>query len=310
MKKLLIRLIAACSVSLCLLAQSGSALDKTALAGYVRYLMMWPASAEISVSDPTPAAAMPGYNAVTVKATLGGQSQQAQFFVSPDGQTIVRGEAFNLKKSPFDSIIKQIDTSDQPFLGTPGAPVTVVEFADFQCPYCRQESDVIRHKLLEAYPKDVQIFYLDYPIDASHPYARGAAVFGRCVYRQNSASFWNYYDWAFAHQDELSAANFREKAFAYAKGDKNLDIDQLTACSTASAPRQEVDHTKAIGDALGIEATPSLYVNGRLVVGAVPFDELKRVIDREIEWVKTAKAGETRPADCCSVTLSLPGMGK
>src|SRR5258706_532331 len=84
----------------------------------------------------------------------------------------------------------------------PGALVTVVEFSDFQCPYCKQESGVVRAQLMAAYPKDVQLFFMDYPLEASHPYARGAAILGRCIYRQNNSSFWAYHDWMFEHQSE------------------------------------------------------------------------------------------------------------
>lgn len=164
----------------------------------------------------------------------------------------------------------------------------------------------MRTQLPQAYPADVQIVHLDFPLEAMHPFARAAAILGRCIYRQNNASFWNWHDWMFAHQSELTADNLHDKALAYTKGDRNLDLTALNACMSSPAARAEVDRTLAIGNALNITATPTMFVNGRRLVGALPLDELKLVIDHEIEYAKTMK----KTADCCSIQLSLPGMGQ
>jgi protein-disulfide isomerase len=248
---------------------------------------------------------MPGFYAVKVDGSLGGKTQEAALYVSADSQTIIRGEIFDIKKSPFQADLDLLKTDNQPFLGIPGAPVQVVEFADFQCPYCKAESAVIRNELMAAFPTDVQLFYMDYPIDDKHPFARGAAVLGRCIYTQNNGSFWAYHDWIFEHQSEITAANLREKGLDYAKGDKNLDLAKLTGCMVAPEPRAAVDRTVAIGDALRVDATPTFFINGRRMVGTVALADLKFVVAAELAYTKTQK----KNTDCCSVQLSLPGMG-
>jgi len=278
-------------------------LDTAALEPYLRHLLMWPPSVEVTLDNPLPAP-IPGYYGMKVRGSLGGKTQEENFYISADSQTVIRGDVFDVKKSPFQAETDLLKTDNLPFLGTPGAPVTVVEFGDFQCPYCRQEADVVRTKLMEAFPQDLQLFYMDYPIAAIHPFARGAAILGRCIYTQNNASFWNYHDWIFEHQAEITAENLRDKAMEYARGDNHLDMNRLAACAVAPEPRAEVDRTIAMGDALRITATPTLFINGRRLVGTIPLEDLKMVVGHEIDWAKAQK----KATDCCSVQLSLPGM--
>jgi protein-disulfide isomerase len=285
----------------------GSSLNTAALEAYVRHLLVWPANVDVTISDPTPAP-MPGFYAVKVRGSLGGKSQEESFYVSADSQNIIRGEVFNVNTSPFEADLKILKTDNQPFLGPAGAPVTVIEFADFQCPYCKQEAGVVRNELMAAFPGQLQLIYMDYPLEQIHPFARGAAIMGRCIYTQSNDSFWAYHDWIFQHQGEITAEKLRPMALDYARSDKNLDIARLTACMTAPEPRAQVDRTIAMGDALKINATPTLFVNGRRLVGTIALENLKIVTQHEIEWARTqaSKSG----ADCCSVQLALPGAGK
>ena len=277
-------------------------LNKPALEAYLRHVLMWPAAVEMTLGDPTPSI-MPGYFQLKVRGTSGGRAQDETFYVSADSQIVIHGDIFDVKTNPFQADINLMKTDDQPSLGIPGAPVTVVEFSDFQCPYCKQESRVVRAQLMAAYPTDVQLFFMDYPLEASHPYARGAAILGRCIYRQNNASFWAYHDWMFEHQGDLTPDNLRDKVTEYARGDKNLDAARLATCAAGPEARQEVDRTIALGDALKLTATPTVFVNGRRMVGTVPMDDLKMVVDHEIAYAKSMK----KDADCCSVQLALPG---
>jgi protein-disulfide isomerase len=247
---------------------------------------VWPAAVDVTIGDPTPAP-IPGFYAVKIHGTLAGRTQEESFYVSADSQSIVRGEVFNVNTNPFEADLKILKTDNQPVLGTPGAPVTVVEFADFQCPYCKQEAGVVRNQLMAAFPGQIQLIYMDYPLESIHPFARGAAIMGRCIYTQNNDSFWAYHDWIFQHQGEITAENLRTMALDYAKTDKNLDIASLTGCMTAPEPRTQVDRTIAMGDALKINATPTFFINGRRLVGTIALENLKIVAEHEIEWAKT-----------------------
>ncbi len=256
------RLVVGIAVAFALMAQAPAPLntahlDTAALEAYFRHLLVWPESVKVTLGTPEPIS-LPGFYKLKVEGTLGDKTQKDIFYVSADSKTVIRGDVFNVKDSPFQADLDLLKTNDQPFLGIPGAPVTVVEFSDFQCPYCRQEASVLRTDLMNAFPNDVQLVYVNYPLDRLHPFARGAAVMGRCIYDQNNDSFWAYHDWVFAHQSELSADNLRDKALGFALADKQLDMEKLTACAlSGTQPRDEVNQTVAMGDALKIEATPT-----------------------------------------------------
>ena len=278
-------------------AKPASPLNTAVLEAYIRHLLVWPESVDVTIGDPVPAP-IPGFYAVKIRGTLGGRTQEDSFYVSADSQSIIRGDVYNVNANPFEADLKILKTDNQPVLGVAGAPVTLVEFADFQCPYCKQEAGVVRNQLMAAFPGQIQLIYMDYPLESIHPFARGAAIMGRCIYTQNNDSFWAYHDWIFQHQGEITAENLRVMALEYSTSDKNLDITRLNACMTAPEPRAQVDRTIAIGDALKLNATPTFFVNGRRLVGTIALDNLKIVVEHEIAWAKR------------QASKSAPGAGK
>jgi len=278
-------------------------IDKGKLEAYIRHLFVWPPPVEIEVSDPKPAP-IAGFYEVNIRGSQGKASQEETFYVSGDGQKMIRGTVFNVGQNPFKPDLDKIKTDFQPSFGTAGAPVVVVEFSDFECPYCREESKILRKNLAATYPKDVHFYYADYPLESLHPWAKDAAIAGRCIFHQNPSAFWDYHDWIFGAQEEINPDNLKSKILDFMKG-KGVDGSQLSTCMDSRATESEVERTKAEGRSLEVNSTPTLFVNGRRMVGAVQWEDLKRVIDFEIEYQKTAKnAGE----DCgCSVSLAMPG---
>jgi protein-disulfide isomerase len=247
---------------------------------------------------------MDGFYEVTVRGSQGNASQSETFYVSKDGQKILRGSVYDVNQNPFKSELDKLKTEFQPSIGTPGAPVVLVEFSDFECPYCREEAKALRDNLLATYPKEVRFYYLDFPLESVHPWAKTAAITGRCIFHQNASAFWDYHDWIFANQDEIHPDNVRDKVLEFAKG-KSLDIPQLSKCIDERVTEDEVNKTMKEGQELEVASTPTLFVNGRRLVGAEQWPDLKRVIDYEIEYQKTAKnAGED-----CGCTISLPIVG-
>jgi protein-disulfide isomerase len=281
-------------------------IDKPKLEAYLRHLFVWPAPIELTIGDPEPGP-MAGFYEVKIRGSQGNASQEETFYVSKDGQKIIRGSVFDLGQNPFKPELEKLKTEYQPSFGTPGAPVVLVEFSDFECPFCREEAKMLRENLLTAYPKEVRLYYLDFPLETLHPWAKSAAMMGRCIFHQNATAFWDYHDWIFQHQDEITPDNLKAKVLEFATG-KGIDAAQLSKCIDSRATEEEVDKTRAEGKALEINSTPTLFVNGRKMVGTLQWNDLKRVIDYEIEYQKTAKnAGE----DCgCSVQLPMPGVAK
>jgi protein-disulfide isomerase len=282
-----------------------TAFDKATLEAYVRHLMVYGPQIQVAVGDPKPSP-MPGFMQVTIHASAGQAKQDLLFYVSKDGQKIVQGNVFDVKDNPFkddlDKLKANLKMEQQPAIGKAGAPVVLIEFSDFQCAYCKQEAQVLRQNLLSAYPSQVRLYFADHPLEQLHPWAKAAAVAGRCIFRQNSNAFWDYHDWIFEHQGEITPENLTAKVLEFAKG-KEIDTLQLSRCIESKATEVEVDKEIAAGNALGIESTPTLFINGRRQVGSRDWPTLRAVIDYEIEYQKTAhNAGED-----CGCELKLPG---
>jgi protein-disulfide isomerase len=281
-----------------------SALDKPTLEAYVRHLYVWGAQIKVEIADPKPSP-LTGMLEVDVHASAGPATQDEVFYVSKDGQNIVRGSVYNVKENPFKADLDKLKTDFQPNYGTPGAPVVLALFSDFECPYCKEEAKMLRTNLLSAFPKQVRLYFLDLPLESIHPWAKPAAIAGRCIYKQNANAFWDYHDWVYEHQAEITKDNFRDKLLEFAKT-KQIDALQLGSCLDTNATESEVNRSIAQSRELHVQSTPTLFVNGRRLPAQVAWNDLRTIIDQEIEYQKTAKnAGE----DCgCAVKLPSPTL--
>ena len=278
-------------------------LDRAKLEPYFRHLFVWGPPIELTISDPTPAP-MPGYWTLKVSGRQGTGALTETFYISQDQQTILRGQVFETAQNPFKSDLEKIKTELQPSMGTPGASVVLVEFSDFQCPFCREEAQTLRANLLKDYPKDVRLYYINFSLEQIPPWAKPAAIMSRCIFHQEASIFWDFHDWVYDKQTELNLDNFRTKALEFAKT-KGIDVDQLAKCFDGKVTEEEVAKTLAMGKDLDVQSTPTLFVNGRRLAGSVEWPALKRVIDYESEYQKTAKnAGEN-----CGCDLRLPTIG-
>ena len=277
-----------------------SGLNKQHLEGYLRHLFLWAPQVKVEIGDysPSPVA---GLLQTTVKASYGPASEQLTFYVSADGKHVINGTVHEAAQNPFRADINKLTTSLQPSFGAPGAPVTLVVFSDFQCPHCRVEAKVLRENIAKTYPTQVRVYFKDYPL-ANHDWAKPAAIAGRCIFRQNPLGFWDYHDWIFDKQTEITAANFREKLSGFVK-DKEVDPLQLNQCVDKRETEGEVDNSIAEARAVRVNSTPTLFLNGRRL-GGVPWPNLKQILDTEIDYQKTAQnAGEQ---ECCEVKLPSP----
>jgi len=285
--------------------QKKSALDKAVLEAYVRHLFVMNSEIKVQISDPKPSQ-LDGFVEVMVHASKGDASGDFDFLISKDGSKILQATVYDVNSNPFKPELDKLKTEFQPSLGTPGAPVVLVAFSDFECPHCKDEAAMLRQNLLTAYPTQVRLYAKDYPLDSIHLWARPAAIAGRCVFRQNAGSYWSYSDWIFAHQADITPQNLKDKVMEWAKGQKDIDVLQLGQCMDTKATEAEVDKNVAEGHALDINSTPTLFVNGRRIAQAIDWASLRGIIDYEIEYQKTAKnAGE----DCgCELKLNTPGL--
>jgi len=282
-----------------------SAFDKPTLEAYLRHAMGWFPPIQIEIGDAKPYSRLPGFFEVNVHASLGQASQDARFLITKDGLKVMREpDVWGIDQNPFKDDLSKLKTQLQPSMGTPGAPVIIVVFTDFECPFCKEEAKMLRENLLKQYPKEVRLYFKDFPLEQMHPWSKPAAMAGRCIFRQNAVAFWQYHDWIYDNQEKITPENFKEQVLKWAEAN-NLDTLQLNRCIDTRQTEAEVDKSIAEGRELEINSTPTMFVNGRRLVGQIGWPQLQKIIDYEIEYQKTAKnAGE----DCgCSVELATPG---
>jgi len=258
-------------------------LQKT-IEAYLRNLYAFGPEVQLTVSAPkeTPIA---GLLETSVSVKTGDGAEDAKFYVSKDGKYLIRGEVSDLAKDPLAQNRALIDLTDAPSMGDPKAAVTLVEFSDFECPICRSLHDVMRG-MLRNYPQ-VRVVFKDYPIEVLHPWARTAALAGRCAYQQNPAAFWKMYDSIYDNQEIISAENAWMKMSEYA-GQAGLNADAFRACMASPEAGAAVDASRANGQKLDVNSTPTIFVNGRRLVGADPH-LLEQYIQYEVARVKSAK---------------------
>jgi len=223
---------------------------------------------------------------IEVKAPDG--SDKLKMYLTKDGRYLLRGEVADLTTDPLAEIIAKIQTANAPVLGDPHAPITLVEFSDFECPVCRGLHDALRG-LLPNYPQ-VKVIFKDFPLDTIHPWARTAALAGRCAYQQNPKAFWKVYDLIYDNQDLISAANAWDKMLDFARR-SGLNVDAFKACLAGPQAATEVDASLANGQLLEVRSTPTVFVNGRKISSA-DAHAIQQYIDFDLAQIK---AGKTAP---------------
>jgi len=162
-----------------------------------------------------------------------------------------------------------------PSLGPDDAPVTIIVFSDYQCPYCRRAEPVIQ-QVLEQYPSQVRVVFRHFPLDRIHPLARGASEAAACANEQGR--FWEFHTKLFAAGAKFDAESLREYA-----SDSDLDLVAFQTCVDERRFQADIETDLAAGREVGVAGTPAFFVNGIRIKGARPFDDFAAIIDKELE---------------------------
>jgi len=274
----------------------------------VRVFYSIPSSVKITLSAVRPSE-FPNYDALTI--TLGDEQHKYDFLLSKDHNTLIRMTKLDLSTDPYAEVMKKIDTTARPIRGNKDAKVKVVNFDDFQCPFCSRMHETLFPDLLKEYGDRVAFVYKDFPLTEIHPWAIHAAVNANCLAAQNNDAYWDFADYIHANQREVNMLKGRDDQFAdldkltLAQGQKhNLDAAKLQACVKA----QNSDAVKASmkeGSAVGVTATPTIFVNGEELDGAVPLDEMRTALDDALQ-----RAGVPAPAHAANTKTDPTSSGK
>jgi len=256
---------------------------------YLRHIYAFGPEVKLTIPEPKDSE-IPGLLVTTVELVSGESHDTAKMYLSKDGKFLIRGDVSDIGKDPLAETRAKIDLASAPFTGSEHPTVTVVEFADFECPVCKNLHEQLR-TILPTYPQ-VKFYFKDYPIEQIHPWAKTAALAGRCAYMRNPKSFWKIYDSFYDGQDLISAANAWDKALDFA-GQAGLDQTVFKSCLASKEAAAAVDASVANARTLDVSSTPTVFINGRRVVGA-DAATIERFIQYELANQKPASAA-TKP---------------
>jgi protein-disulfide isomerase len=190
-----------------------------------------------------------------------------------------------LPTEPLPPQVVDVENGHLPILGDPNAKVTIVEFSDLQCPFCKRYLDETHEQLKEKYidTGKVKFAFRHYPLTSIHPNAQISSEAAECANEQGK--FWEYHDKVFAEQDTwspLTQTDVTNALIGYA-GDLGLNTDQFRSCVESEKYKDKVNEDLEAGNLVQVDGTPAFFVNGYRLVGAQPFSEFERVIEEELK---------------------------
>jgi len=202
--------------------------------------------------------------------------QSVKLYVTEDGKHALAGEIMPFGARPFAATEKELEKSvTGPSRGPANAPVTLVEFSDLQCPHCKEEQPNLNRLADEN--KNVRQIFQNFPLP-SHDWSSKAAAYADCVGRGPSDVFFKFVDSIFAAQNDITAGNVDAKLtdLADKAGAKGTEI---AACAAKPETTSRVEKSVALGKSLEVNATPTLFINGRMIPGGLDYDTLKKIVD-------------------------------
>jgi len=271
-------------------APGASSQTQKNIEAYLRNLYAFGPDVQLVVG-PLKETSIEGLLETVIDLTIEANKQTVKFYVSKDGKFLFRGEMSNLTKDPLAENRAQIQLNDAPAMGDAKAPVTLVEYSDFECPVCRGLHDALRG-MLPNYAGKVRLVFKDFPIEQIHPWARTAAIAGRCAYQQDPKAFWKMYDLIYDNQEIISASNAWTKMTDYA-GQSGLEADTFKSCMASPEAGAAVNASRANGQQLDVTSTPTVFVNGRRMVGA-DANLLEQYIKYELARQNQGKTAEKK----------------
>jgi protein-disulfide isomerase len=268
-------------------AQSTSPDTAKAIERQVRSYYKLPPDVQVSIG-PVRSSEFANYDAVKLTFSKGTRKDEYDFLLSKDNKTLVKMTKLDLTKDPNAEIMKKMDVRNRPTRGNKDAKVVVVNYDDFQCPFCSRMHQTLFPQIYKEYRDKVLFIYKDYPLAEIHPWATHAAVNANCLAALNNDAYWDYADYLHANQQTVSAQQghdaqnaFLDRAAVLQGQQHGVDPAKLAACIKTQDDNAVKASVKE-GDAVGVTATPTLFVNGEEMDGALPMAEVRAILDRAL----------------------------
>jgi protein-disulfide isomerase len=265
-------------------ATLASAQSEDALIKYFRKKNNLPPTATVTVQGLKDSTTFKGSKEGTINISGPQGAKAITFVASPDLKYVVVGEILDTSVDPTKAVMSKINVTGEPFKGAKDAKVTIVEYSDFQCPFCKRGYDTIETQVLKTYEGKVKFYFRHFPLPF-HPWAMPGAIAAECAKTQKPEAYWQLYDAFFTHQSDVNPQNVKDKATEFLK-DSKIDMAKWGTCfdNKESATKVNAQHDEGAG--IGVTGTPAFFINGRMLVGAQPFEQFKNVIDDELASAK------------------------
>jgi protein-disulfide isomerase len=226
------------------------------------------------------ASQVPGVAEIVVSVNKG---EPYHLFYSPTAQIALVGQTLPFGPNPYATTRSKLQGAFGPSKGGANPPIQIVEFSDLECPHCKASQPIIE-KLEGDFPQ-VRFVFQQFPLPATlHPWAMKAALYADCAGQMNKDAFWKYVDSIFDNQGgiALATADDKLKELAAAAG---YDAQKISACAASPEAEARVKKSLDLGQSLNINQTPTIFINGRTVLGLanIPYDNLKNLVQFEIE---------------------------
>ena len=214
----------------------------------------------------------------------GPSARKMPFTASSDLRYVAFAGVEDVTADPSKAVMEKIALKGQPFKGGANAKVTIVEYSDFQCPFCSRAYTTVETQVLKEYGDKVKFYFKNYPLPF-HPWAELGAIAVECAKQQKPEAYWKLYSSLFENQAQINPENVKQKSTEFLAG-TGIDMAKWNECYDGKKTQPQVKAQMAEGSSVGVSGTPGFIINGRLISGAQPFDSFKAVIDDELASAK------------------------
>lgn len=272
--------------------------ERAHLSAYIQKKYKVPASVTLNIAEDT-IVNDTCYHKLLFRSDNAQQPFSQTLYLSPDSRFLLT-EVLDLNIDPLEAerrehheLTAALTQGKFPELGSTDSPVTIVEFADFQCPFCQHAATIL--KQLQSTPdgRKVRLVFRHFPL-GFHPWAQIAAEAAACVNLQSSEHFWELHDWIFENQKTLTAANARTRLLEVVGKMQGIDVKAYQSCVETSQTSAAIKQDVAAGAAHDVRGTPTFFINGRRIAGMRSLEDLRAIIaDAENEESTSVKTAET-----------------
>jgi protein-disulfide isomerase len=244
---------------------------------YVRERFTIPDSVKITMTD-LRESAYPDFLETTVTVDDGKEKRSQPLFISKNMRYLVEGSIFNLGGDSRPDIIRLISLPDQATQGPTNALVTLVEYSDLECPVCARFHEELETEIVPKYGDKLRVVFKEFPLVTIHDWALTGAIAAQCTYQIDPSKYVAFRSAVYKNQESISADHARDMLLHFG-AEAGVDNMKLAACIDSQGSLSRVEANMHEGDALGVNQTPTNYINGRVLVGAPPSTDIDKLID-------------------------------